>query len=169
MGNEILDMFRARLQQQTEQAVQEYLKQIDASKLAIYTGLNIEPLRQDIEGAMKAIGSAVHHFTDAHELLAKIQTSPPDLVIVQLGFNKMAGLSFVDLLGADPSTRMQPVLVITRLHSFVEFAPEDKDRCLGWYHNYIVECSFQEKVLGLLLYCARKRREAQSESPSITK
>jgi deoxyadenosine/deoxycytidine kinase len=74
----------------------------------------------------------------------------------------MPGLNFVDLLGADPHTRMQPVLVITRLHTTVKFEAKDKDRCLNWYFDDIRNCYFQLEVLSFLDHCKRKQKNAYS-------
>ena len=76
----------------------------------------------------------------------------------------MENVGFVGRLGADARTRMQPVLVIARLHTWVEFAPEDENRYLGWANYVMVACYFQHDVLSYLSYYAQKRRRARRKS-----
>ena len=81
MENESLEMKSDPILAKAESAVQKYLEEIDASKLRIYSGMQSEHYQQAVTGAMQAIGASVTDIPDPDEMLARILTSPPDLVI----------------------------------------------------------------------------------------
>jgi hypothetical protein len=62
MGNEILNAYEAARQLQASQEVKKYLREIDASKLVVYIGLNIEPLAQAITECVKGLETKRSHF-----------------------------------------------------------------------------------------------------------
>ncbi len=71
--------------------------------------------REPIAACLEAHGYTVHCAANGQEALALVKAGRPDLVLLDLGMPVMDGLAFLEVIGADPSTRDLPVILLTAI------------------------------------------------------
>jgi len=99
-------------------------------------------LRRACETALRQRGFTVTSAVDGEEALRAIETSPPDLVLLDLLMPKVTGLEVLRTLRARPETEALPVLILSNSSREQDM---DEIRQLGVAGYYVkADMSLQE-------------------------